>query len=86
MKTVMLENAPKSPNPGQLDEAMRQVSSSLGETWTAVKMSGYWLFYLGEGTSDLVLQSRKVFINALSDALNSRSDEDITIVNSIPFS
>ena len=85
MKTVMLEKAPKSPNPAQLDEVMRQVSKSLGEKWTAVKMSGYWLFYQGEGTSDLVLQSRKTFLNALSEAVNSRSDESITIVNTVPL-
>lgn len=76
-RVIHLTNAPKAPRAGELDDVMREVSAQLNEKWTAVKMDGYWLFYHEKADKTDLHQSRRQFINALSDATQA------AIVNAI---
>lgn len=79
--TLRFADLPKRPGPAELDAIMCQVSDQLGEKWTAVRMSGYWLIYhwVNGKLTPTLHQSRKQFINALSDATER------TIINDVPL-
>jgi hypothetical protein len=68
-RTINLGDAPVRPTNAQLDDIMRSVSEQLGETWSCVRFSGYWLFYQGKPSQVApCLKSRRQFAAALSQA------------------
>jgi hypothetical protein len=76
-RVLRFTDLPKTPRAAELDDVMRQVSEQLNEQWTAVRMNGYWLIYHEKDGKKDLHQSRKRFINALSEATNAN------IVNAI---
>lgn len=69
MTSIDLTDFPVNPKGNELDSIMELVSRKLGETWTAAKVSGYWLFYKTvDGHRLAPIQSRRNFSAALADA------------------